>query len=206
MQRDAITDFILERAQEQYGHKVTRVDIFYYVYGFLHSPDYRRLYAADLKKMLPRIPLVDLPRDFWAFSKAGRELAELHVNYETVEPFALIEVGNKPNLVVEKMRFPNKEDKSRIIYNSTLSLEGIPKDAYEYKINGKSAIEWVMERYQVTVNKDSNIRNDPNDWCNEQNNPRYIWDLVKRIVTVSLETMKIVKSLPKWVPPHSLSG
>ncbi len=204
--REGVSDFIVERAREQYGNRVTKEDIFYYVYGFLHSPDYHKLCAADLKKMLPRIPFVDLPKDFWAFSKAGRELAHLHINYEAIKPHPLTELGSKSSLIVDKMRFPNKADKSRIIYNNTLTLEGIPEEAYRYVVNGKSAIEWVMDRYRVTVNKDSNIKNDPNDWCKEQNNPRYIVDLVKRVVTVSLETVRIVKGLPKWSPSPSTNA
>jgi predicted helicase len=149
----------------------------------------------------PRIPLVELPKDFWAFSKAGRDLTELHINYETVKPYPLKEVGSALSLKVEKLRFPSKTDKSKIIYNNTLTLEGIPEEAYEYVVNGRSAIEWLLDRYQVYTDKDSGITNDPNDWCTEVGDPRYIVDLIKRVVTVSLETMKIVKALPKWEPP-----
>jgi len=187
----------------KYGPRVTKEDIFYYVYGFLHSPDYRTRFASDLKKALPRIPLVEKPADFWDFSKAGRELAKLHINYETVEPYPLEEHGSGTDLRVEKMRFPSKTDKSTIIYNSTLTLAGIPTRAYEYVVNGKSVLEWLMDRYQVTIHPDSKIKNDPNDWCQEQGSPRYIVDLVKRIVTVSLKTLDIVESLPHWEPEAS---
>jgi predicted helicase len=91
------------------------------------------------------------------------------------------------------MKFPSKADKSKIIYNGTITLSGIPPEAYEYVVNGKSAIEWIMERYAVTVDKDSGIKNNPNDWSDE---PRYILDLVKRIVAVSLGSVAIVKGLP----------
>ena len=152
-----------------------------------------------LKKMLPRIPLVDEPKDFWRFSKAGRQLAELHINYETVEPANDVTVSGAESglFKVEKMRFPKKGQKETIIYNSRITIENIPEKAYEYVVNGKSAIEWIMERYRVTVDKKSGIKNDPNDWCDEVNNPRYILDLLLSIIRVSTETVDIVDSLPK---------
>ena len=200
IRREAISDFILTRAKESYGPKVNKEDIFYYVYGFLHCPNYRDKYSADLKKMLPRIPLVAEPKEFWAFVKAGRTLADLHINYESVDPYPLQETGSSKSLLVEKMRFPSKTDKSSIIFNSSLTLSGIPAEAYEYIVNGRSAIEWIMERYQIRFDSDSRIKNDPNDWCDEVSDPRYIINLIKRIVTVSLETMKIIKTLPNWEP------
>ena len=144
--------------------------------------------------MLPRIPFV---QDFWAFSKAGRELAHWHINYETIEPYPLIEQTNlEPDYTVSKMQFAKtgkQVDKSQIIYNPHITLSGIPLEAYDYIVNGKSAIEWIMERYQDKTDPDSGIRNNPNDWSDT---PRYIVDLIKRIVKVSLETVRIVKNLP----------
>ncbi|MEM7625870.1 MAG: type ISP restriction/modification enzyme [Planctomycetota bacterium] len=211
--RDAITDGILKTFQKAYGKKVTKEDIFYYVYGILHSPEYRERFAADLKKMLPRIPLTGTSEDFWKFSKAGRELAEWHLNYETVEPWPLVTHDTAPMTMpaedkfkVKKMVFarPTKEqkaeglkhDKTKIVYNTYLTLSEIPLEAYDYVVNGKPAIEWVMERYQVKIDKKSGIKNDPNDWCAEHDDPRYIFDLLQRLVRVSLETNKIVASLP----------
>ena len=202
IRRDGITDFILEQCETRYGHKVVKEDIFYYVYGLLHSKDYREQFAADLKKMLPRIPLVDVPNDFWAFSKAGRELAELHLNYESVPAYPDVKVigEDSEKYYVEKLSFGKngKEvDKSILIYNSYIRIENIPLEAYDYIINGKSAIEWIMDRYQVKIDKDSGIKNDPNDWGLEHNNPRYILDLILSIITVSMATNEIVKRLPK---------
>jgi predicted helicase len=200
IRRDGVSDFILERARKQYGaNNITKEDIFYYVYGFLHSPEYRETFANDLKKMLPRLPLVDDVRDFWSFSKSGRELADLHLNYEKVPPFEGVEVigDDSEFFKVEKMRFPKKDQKDTIIYNSRITIQNIPLEAYEYVVNGKSAIEWIMERYQITTHKESQITNDPNDWADEVGNPRYILDLLLSIITVSMKTREIVGKLPK---------
>lgn len=210
VRRDGVTDWILSTARKQYGSRVTKEDIFYYVYGILHAPDYRTTFAADLKKSLPRLPLVESPDDFWAFSRAGRSLAELHLEYEHVEPYAgcrilLAPLTNRGDeisyLIDDKMRFGKLDSKTadkRIIhYNAGITIENIPLEAYDYVVNGKSAIEWVMERYAVKTDPASLIANDPNDWCREHDDPKYIYNLLLRIITVSLETMKIVYTLPK---------
>lgn len=197
--RDNLTDKILKEFSKTYDGKITKEDIFYYIYGILHSPEYKNRFEADLSKMLPRIPFA---KDFWAFSNAGRSLAEYHLNYEVIEPYPVNEssgslvIDPKSHYKVTKMTFGKNSktvDKSTIIYNSNVTLTGIPVEAYDYIVNGKPALEWVMERYQFTRDKDSGITNDPNDWSTD---PRYIIDLVKRIVRVSMETMKIVNSLP----------
>lgn len=210
VRRDGVTDWVLSTARKQYGSRVTKEDIFYYVYGILHAPDYRTTFAADLKKSLPRLPLVESPDDFWAFSRAGRSLAELHLGYEHVEPYAgcrtiyspLTNRGDEINyLIDDKMRFGKLDSKTadkRIIhYNAGITIENIPLEAYDYVVNGKSAIEWVMERYAVKTDPASQIENNPNDWCREHDDPKYIYNLLLRIITVSLETMKIVYTLPK---------
>jgi predicted helicase len=199
VRRDAISDFIFERAKQQYGKTVTKEDIFYYVYGFLHSREYKETFANDLKKMLPRLPLLETVTDFWAFSKAGRKLAELHLNYETVAPYSDVTVtgDDGKTYTVDKMRFPKKDQKETIYYNSKITVSNIPSKAYEYVVNGKSAIEWIMERYQVSTHKESGIVNDPNDWAKEVGNPRYILDLLLSIINVSVQTVDLVNSLPK---------
>ena len=209
VRKDGVTDWILNSARKQYGYKVTKEDIFYYVYGLLHSPDYRTTFATDLKKSLPRLPLVEKADDFWAFSKAGRELADLHLNYETIEPYRkcivsfapLTNKGDKINYHVEKMRFGKIDsktaDKSVIYYNNSITITGIPAKAYEYVANGKSAIEWVMERYAITTDKKSGITNDPNDWAREHNDEKYIFNLLLRVINVSVQTVEIVRRLPK---------
>jgi len=199
VRRDAITDWALDAFRTHYGATaISKEDIFWYVYGILHSPEYKQRFAADLKKMLPRIPFAE---DFNAFSAAGRQLGDWHLNYETVDPFLLTEEAKRlvmepDDYLVTKMTFGKKDgkpDKSVIVYNPHLVLRDIPLEAYEYVVNGKSAIEWIMERYQVTVDKASGIKNDPNEWSED---PRHIVDLLKRIVRVSLESVRIVKALP----------
>ena len=198
IRREAITDPALAAFQDHYGDKtIGKEDLFWYVYGILHSPEYKERFASDLKKMLPRIPYAG---DFWAFSQAGRALGEWHLHYETVEPYPLTEDAPRPltdaDYRVTKMAFGKKDgktDKSVIVYNAHLTLRDIPLEAYDYVVNGRSAIEWIIDRYKVDVDKDSEIRNDANDWSED---PRYIVDLVKRVVRVSVETVGIVRSLP----------
>ncbi len=198
--KDGISDFILDKAQKQYKDRsITKEDIFYYVYGILHSKDYRTTFSNDLKKMLARIPLVKSKDDFFAFSRAGRALADLHLHYETVPPYPDVEVigAEFDNFRVTQMKFVKKGDKSRIIYNNSITIANIPEKAYEYVVNGKSAIEWIMERYCVSIDKDSGIKNDANDWAAEVGNERYILDLLLSVINVSVQTVDIVNGLPK---------
>jgi predicted helicase len=207
--RDAITDEGLAYFQEAYpGERLTKEDLFYYVYGLLHSPDYREHYADNLGKELPRIPRVKTAQDFWAFSKAGRALADLHLNFETVEPYPVqvVASGTLSDAAyrVEKMRYGKAkvdgktvDDKTSLVYNDHITLKGIPLEAYGYVVNGKPALDWVVERQCVKTDKDSGIVNDANAWAIEtMGNPKYPLELFMRVITVSLETLKIVKGLP----------
>lgn len=210
--RDGITDAGLQYFQEAYpNEKISKEDLFYYVYGLLHSDDYKSRYADNLTKELPRIPRVAKAADFWAFSKAGRALADLHIGYEEVTPFPVhIEGGamllasfTPQDFRVEQMKFAKgtngeKYDKTRVIYNHKITMTGIPLEAYDYVVNGKPALEWVMERQAVSEHKDSGIVNDANLWATEtMNDASYPLKLFQRVITVSLETMKIVRSLPR---------
>lgn len=200
---DGISDWILKEVRKRFGDtkSLTKEHIFYYVYGLLHSQGYRERFADDLKKSLPRIPILDKVEDFMTFYKAGKQLAELHLNYEIVEPCPTVKVDmpNDPtdeDFYVEKMKFPSKDKKDTIIYNGKIRITNIPKEAYDYVVNGKSAIEWLMERYAVTIDKNSLIKNDPNDWGKEHGNPRYIFNLILSVINVSVKTMQIVNALP----------
>jgi predicted helicase len=224
--RDAITDDGLAHFQSAYpGETLSKEDLFYYIYGLLHSPDYRERYADNLAKELPRIPRVKTAADFWAYSKAGRALADLHLNYETVPMYAhakvlgadgkTLDLGNPRALGsrlsgndeqakfwrVEKMKVPKvggTKDLTRLVYNAKITVTGIPPAAYDYVVNGKPALDWVIERQCVKTDKASGIVNDANDWAIEtMHNPRYPLELFLRVITVSLETMKIVRALPK---------
>ena len=225
IRRDGITDWILKEVRSRYGtREITKEMIFYYVYGLLHSEDYRQRFAADLKKSLPRIPIVERVEDFMDFYKYGKKLADLHLNYETVAPYPGVVVRGDRKVTYEtkrdpatggfiedttnpedydyfhiwdKMRFKSKDDKSTIIYNGNITIENIPEKAYEYIVNGKSAIEWIVERYCVSRDKKSLIMNDANDWGKEHHKPRYILDLLLSVINVSVQTVDIVKALPK---------
>jgi predicted helicase len=213
IRRDAITDIGLAHFQAAYTDEtIGKEDLFYYVYGLLHSPEYRARYADTLRKELPRIPRVNTATDFWAFSHSGKKLSDLHVRYESAPCFPVIYVGgtsllntlNDADFRVEQMRFGKKkegsknvDDKTIAIYNQKITMTGIPLEAYDYVVNGKPALEWVMERQAITTHKDSGIVNDANLWATEtMGNARYPLELFQRVITVSLETMKIVKALP----------
>lgn len=204
--RDAITDDGLAHFKESYpSQEISKEDIFYYVYGLLHSPEYREKYADNLSKELPRIPRVKRAEDFWSFSKAGRALAELHINYESVAPYPVkvITSGELKNddYRVEKMKYGKagkEKDLTTLYYNNKITIQGIPVEAYEYVVNGKPALDWVIERQAIRPDKDSGIVNDANDWAIEtMGNAKYPLELFQRVITISLETMKIVKALPK---------
>nr|WP_275433507.1 type ISP restriction/modification enzyme [Brevibacterium sp. ACRRH] len=203
---DNISDDALARYQEAFGAQVTKDDIFASIYALLHSEQYRSTYAADLKRQLPRIPLPDTAEDFRKFVEAGEHLLELHIRYEEQPEYPLGEetafgdAGDPDFYRVQKLRWGGKTrtpDKTQIVVNDNITLTGIPDEAHEYLLGSRSALEWILDRYQVKTDKASGIVNDPNDWGLEHGNPRYIVDLIKKVTHVSVETVKIVKSLPK---------
>jgi len=200
----------LQHFQAAYpGKTFSKEDVFYFIYGLLHSEEYKAKYADNLSKELPRIPAVKQFADFMAFSTAGRQLADLHIGYERVAPYpVVIECGGALSALTEadyrvtQMKFAKgmhgeKHDKTRVIYNHKITLTDIPLAAYDYVVNGKPALEWVMERQAVTTHKDSGIVNDANLWATEtMHDAAYPLKLFQRVITASLETMKIVRGLP----------
>lgn len=206
-----ITEDGLKYFEDAYdGEIISKEDLFYYIYGLLHSTDYRARFKNNLSKQLPRIPAVKTVTDFWEFSKAGRELGKIHVDYENVDPYPItFEQGDLRLATIDdpekfyrvtKMKHAGKmreKDKSTVIYNSNITMTGIPLEAYDYVVNGKPALEWVMERQCVKTDKASGIVNDANRYAIEtMNDPAYPLKLFQRVITVSLETMKIVNNLP----------
>ena len=197
----------LANFQDHYGDgEISEDDLFYYTYGVLHSQQWRDTFADDLSKAHVRIPMAAMVEDFRTIVRAGKELSELHVNYETAKPHPLLEEhgpGWDPEAPdafrVTKMAYlgpARNPNKSSIVCNANIILSGIPDQAHQYRLGSRSALDWLIERYQVRTDSRSGITNDPNEWATEHNQPRYIIDLIKRITTVSVRTVEIVQGLP----------
>lgn len=208
---DNITDEIHQEYRESLGTDVTKDEIFYFIYGQLHDPGYREAYGPDLKKMLPHIETPTDIEHFRLVSEAGRDLMDLHINYEDVEPWPLdvqlkpgVDASDRETWRVTKMKW-NKvrdpetkkmvEDRSMIIYNPKVTITGIPLEADEYQLGSRSALAWIIDRYRYTQDKKSGIINDPNDWADEVGNPCYIVDLIAKVTRVAMETNRIVNTI-----------
>ncbi len=192
--RENITDWALAQFRTHYqDDTISKWDIFHYNYGLLHHPDYRGKYEANLKRDLPHIPYA---KDFWGFSKAGERLAELHVNYESQPEYRDLKFIQNPDVPldwrVEKMKL--SKDKTHIVYNNFLTIDGIPSEVFDYRLGTRSALEWVINQYRVKIDKRSGIVNDPN----RTDDPQYIVNLIGKVITVSLETVEIVNNLPEF--------
>ena len=169
-------------------------DTFAYVYGLLNSKGYQEKYANDLKKDLARIPIV---KNKEQYVEVGKALMDLHLNYEEVPVYDGVDVSlsDNPSYKVTKMKFIKKDDRSTIIYNNDITIRNIPEKAYQYMVNGRSAIEWIMDQYQVKTDRKSGITDDPNDYSNDE---KYIFNLLLRIINVSMQTVDLINSLPKF--------
>ena len=189
--RENVTDWALAQFRSHYRDEaITKWDIFHYVYGLLHHPDYRERYQANLKRDLPRLPYAP---DFWGFAKAGERLGEIHIGYEAVPEYPLTFIENRETPLdwrVEKMKL--SKDKTQLVYNNFLTLDGIPAKAFDYRLGNRSALEWVIDQYRVKTDKRSGIVNDPN----RPDDPQYIVKLIGKVIAVTLETVEIVEELP----------
>ncbi|WP_323375447.1 type ISP restriction/modification enzyme [Corynebacterium antarcticum] len=208
---DNITDEILSIFRNALGGDISKDDIFYFVYGQLHDPNYREAYAADLKKMLPHVETPSSRERFDQLTEAGRTLTDLHVNYEDVDPYPVnvqvkksADPDDRETWRVTKMKWAKKKDPetgknvndtTTIIYNPKVTVTGIPEEAERYLLGSRSALGWIIDRYQVKKDKSSGTVNDPNDWCDEVDNPRYIVDLIAKVTRVAVETARITDSL-----------
>jgi len=206
---DNITDDILQTYQDALGGTVTKDQIFYFVYAQLHVPSYRETYAGDLKKMLPHIPAPNSIDRFHQLSAAGEQLAHLHISYESVDPYPLtvdvkpgVDIADREIWRVQKMKWRSRGDRTAIVYNPKVTITGVPAEAEDYLLGSRSALGWVLDRYQVKTDKASGIVNDPNDWCDELDDPTYIVELIKKATTVAVETVRIVSELE----PEGLAG
>jgi predicted helicase len=202
--RENITDWALVQFRSHYHDpSITKWDIFHYIYAVLHHPEYRERYAANLRRELPRIPFAPVSsvssvvKDFDVFRelvKAGQRLTEIHVHYEQQPEYPLTKrekAGQKLDYCVKRMRL--SKDKTTLTYNDFLTLSDIPKDIYDYRLGNRSALEWIVDQYQVSTDKRSGITNDPN----RADDPQYILRLIGQVIAVSLETAKIIQSLPQ---------
>ena len=180
-----------ETSQKHFG--LDNLDLYYYIYGVLHSNDYRSKFKNDLAKELPRIPLV---KNKSLFVEVGKKLADLHINYENIEPYKEVDIdfsNDRPSYIVNKIKFCNRKDKTALKFNKDITIKNIPDEAYQYKLNGRSAIEWIIDQYRVKTDKKSGIIDDPNDYSED---PKYIFNLLLSIINVSVQTVDLVNSLP----------
>ena len=206
-QIDNITDTALKKFRVHYGtNKISKDEIFDYVYGVLHAPDYRKHFANDLSKELPRIPMAP---DFFAFANAGRDLATLHLGYETCEEYPLVIESEQPGeprpehyrIGTRAMRYTDKEEKAVLIVNDHIRLSGIPAEAHRYEVNGRTPLAWFIDRYRIKRDTKSGIVNDPNGWFKD---PQDLLAAIRRIVHLSVETVRIVERLPEPFQPEQM--
>ena len=193
--RDGISNYARSLFRRHYNDdSITKEDIFYYIYGVLSSPEYASRFSNDVKRVLARVPFV---REFRLFESFGRKLADLHVNYERVEkwPVSLVWTGESHDCTITKMKALREDNAIR--YNERLVIGNIPESAWRYIVNGRSALDWIIERYQDSTDKASGIRNNCNNWGLEHGDSSYVIDLIARVTRVSVESVKIFESMPE---------
>ncbi len=195
LKRYALSDVALNKWQNTYGKMVTKEDVFYYCYAVLHSKTYIETYCDDLSKTLPKIPMLD---KFKSYVDIGKKLSDLHVNFEKCEPLSGIRVEKTSNdYTIDQIKFQKRNgivQKDTILYNSSITISEIPTKAYDYIINGKSAIDWIIERFVYSVDKESKLLNDPNKLFGS----KYVFDLLLSIISLSIKTQELVSLLPEY--------
>lgn len=193
---DTLNDKAISLFKERYGDKsITSSSVFSYIYAVLNSKSYREKYSNNLGKEMPRIPFL---KDFWGWSNIGKALIDLHLNYEKAKPYAGVKINkNAEDYKITKIRYILKDRKDTIIFNDHIIISNIPLKAYDYVVNGRSPIDWVLDQYQYTVDKESGIIDDPNTY-DEVKGGKYVFDLILSLITVSLETQKLIKELPEY--------
>lgn len=198
---DTLNDKAISLFKERYGDKsITSSSVFSYIYAVLNSKSYREKYSNNLGKEMPKIPFL---KDFEKWSEIGKKLIDLHLNYEKAPAYQEVKIEykkkdmTKDDYRVTKIKFLSKDRKDTIIFNDNITISNIPLEAYDYVVNGRSPLEWVMEQYQYTVDKESGIIDDPNLY-DEEKGGKYVFDLILSLITVSLETQKLIKELPEY--------
>ena len=198
---DTLNDKALSLFKERYGDKsITSSSVFSYIYAVLNSKSYREKYSNNLGKEMPKIPFL---KDFEKWSEIGKKLIDLHLNYEKAPAYQEVKIEykkkdmTKDDYRVTKIKFLSKDRKDTIIFNDNITISNIPLEAYDYVVNGRSPLEWVMDQYQYTVDKESGIIDDPNLY-DEEKGGKYVFDLILSLITVSLETQKLIKELPEY--------
>jgi len=200
---DAISNWALDLFRNNYGAKVSKEDIFFYVYGVLSAPEFAKRFTNELRKETTRVPLLG---EFAEYSEYGRKLSELLLHYDALSnDFVKVEISQKSIdakklYCVEKMRFGKAGDKTTIMFNQFITIREIPEDSYSYLVNGKSPIEWVMDRYMVKEDADSGIANDPNDFSED---PKYLFNLLLSVISMTKKIIELQKALPKLIIPEA---
>lgn len=209
---DNITDWALLQFQDKYGTHVTKDDVWEYLYGVMHAPDWRERYRHDLQRNLPRVPLAD---DFEAFRSAGRELMELHIGYETTDEHPLrCLVDGEPDegstdddayRIEARMRWgkhpDGTADRSVLLVNRRCCLVGIPPEAHDYTVSGRSPLQWAIDSLRVKHDKKSGITDDPNGWHTWAEEPFNLIRHLRRLTHIAVQTNRITIQLPPSLPP-----
>ena len=209
---DNITDWCLQQFHDRYGNHITKDDIWEYLYGIMHAPDWRERYRHDLQRNLPRIPLAD---DIEAFRAAGRKLVDLHINYETCDEHPLVcLVDNEPDegdadpevyRIDKRMRWGKngkKTDKTVLRINDRCQLVGIPDEAHQYTVSGRSPLQWAIDSLRFKTDKKSGITDDPNGWHDWADKSFNLIRHLRRLTHLSIETARTVAELPPSLAPE----